>query len=115
MNDDRWLEDLLQEPAPHLDDDGFTARVVARLPRHANAERRIILGLTTLLAALVAMLSPAHRGITAAVDLMADLILAVGHVGPGTPIALPGLIAGAVLVIVATWGAIGLARTQEGI
>jgi len=113
MNDDRWLEELLAKPAPHLDDDGFTARVVARLPPPALVrERRAILGLATLLAALVVVLTPAGAGVSAAFELVGQLV-AGGPTSSAAGLALPTLIVGGVLLLLSTWGAVALARAQE--
>lgn len=53
-----WLDAKLRDEAPYLDDDGFTARVVQRLPawRQSSALRAAILLGVTLIASLVAYL-----------------------------------------------------------
>lgn len=114
MNDDRWLEELLAEPAPHLDDDGFTARVVARLPRPALVrERHLILGIATLLAALVVVLTPAGAGVGAAFELVGQVIAGRAPSSPSAGLPLAALISGGVLLLLSMWGAVALARAQE--
>ncbi len=55
--DDNRLNDLLQENDVYIEDNGFTERVMNRLPppHHASRWRRPILGATALLACLVGL------------------------------------------------------------
>jgi hypothetical protein len=61
MIDDETLDRQLREAAPYIDDDGFTARVMARLPA-ARPQRRwlramILLGLALLGSGVAYLLS----------------------------------------------------------
>ena len=51
-----WLERRLREEVPYIDDDGFTARVVQKLPlaHHRRSFRAAILLCVTLLASALA-------------------------------------------------------------
>ena len=119
MSDDRWLDDLLATPAPHLDDDGFTARVVAGLPRRrTGVARAVVLGVATVLAALVAAVTPARAGFMALGDLVQAIFgyaqsVAAGHSAPQASLVAPMAIAGAVVLVLLVWGAVSLARAQE--
>jgi hypothetical protein len=50
-----WLDLQLREAAPYIDDDGFTRRVLQRLParRHVQSFRAVVLIGMTLLASLI--------------------------------------------------------------
>lgn len=52
-----WLEDALRDGQPYISDDGFTAQVVAVLPRRAHRPwlRVAILGSASLLACVVGL------------------------------------------------------------
>ena len=53
-----WLDAKLREEAPYIDDDGFTARVVQKLPAQSRSRSRrsvILLGVT-IIASLMAYL-----------------------------------------------------------
>jgi hypothetical protein len=60
-----WLDRQLREGAPYIEDDGFTARVLAMLPsarQHEQSLRTIILvGLTAIGSALAYTLSDGGR------------------------------------------------------
>jgi hypothetical protein len=68
MIDDRTLDRQLREAAPYIDDDGFTARVIARLPVSRPESRRlraiILTGLTALASAVAYLLSGRGRFVT---------------------------------------------------
>ena len=51
-----WLDARLREEAPYIDDDGFTARVMLKLPaqRQSKSLRGVILFAITFLACVVA-------------------------------------------------------------
>lgn len=53
---DDWLDARLREESPYIDDDGFTARVVQRLParRQSRSLRTAILLCATVVASVVA-------------------------------------------------------------
>jgi hypothetical protein len=61
MIDDETLDRQLREAAPYIDDDGFTARVMARLPEARHEPRwlraMILLGLAILGSAIAYVLS----------------------------------------------------------
>jgi hypothetical protein len=61
MIDDETLDRQLREAAPYIDDDGFTARVMARLPEARRQPRwlrtMILLGLTILGSGIAYLLS----------------------------------------------------------
>ncbi|MDQ6626155.1 MAG: DUF5056 domain-containing protein [Verrucomicrobiota bacterium] len=56
--EDDWLDARLRDESPYLDDDGFTARVVQKLParRHSRSLRTAILLCATIVASVVAYL-----------------------------------------------------------
>ena len=60
MIDDETLDRQLREAAPYIDDDGFTARVMARLPAARREPRwlraMILLGMTLLGSGVVYLL-----------------------------------------------------------
>ena len=71
MIDDETLDRQLREAAPYIDDDGFTARVMAKLPA-ARRERRwlraaILIGLTVLGSGIAYLLSGGGRFVVAGV------------------------------------------------
>jgi hypothetical protein len=102
MND--WLENMLQTPAKHIDDDGFTARVITTLPARSSPRARLlILGLCTVLAGVVLLTSSAGPDVTAAFESL----LHWRQQGPGLPVA------GAVLAALIVWGAWGLATAED--
>jgi len=63
--DDTTLDRQLREAAPYIDDDGFTARVVANLPASrrdpARLRAAVILGLTVLGCAIAYVLTGGGR------------------------------------------------------
>jgi hypothetical protein len=101
MMDDEMLDRQLCDATPYIDDEGFTARVMARLPA-ARRERRwlramILLGLTILGSGIAYLLSGGGRFIREGVIQLSDfpiwllLVFAFGC----------GLVVGAFAVIVA--------------
>lgn len=53
-----WLEDALREGQPYISDNGFTAQVLAALPRHPQRQwlRIAVLGSASLLACVVGLI-----------------------------------------------------------
>jgi hypothetical protein len=93
-NDDAWIAALLREGDAHVDDAGFTDRVVASLPprRRRIATRDVAIGAFALVAAGVGALALSHgSGALFAFDAV--------HVG-----------AVAVVVVVGLWGALAAAE-----
>ena len=101
MIDDETLDRQLREAAPYIDDDGFTARVMARLPAARREPRwlraMILMGMTLLGSGVVYLLSDGGRFVREGVIQLSDfpvwllLIFAFGC----------GLVVGAFAVIVA--------------
>jgi anti-sigma factor RsiW len=101
MIDDETLDRQLREAMPYIDDEGFTARVMARLPAARREPRwlraMIFLGLTVLGSGIAYMLSGVGRFIREGVIQLSDfpiwllLVFAFGC----------GLVVGAFAVIVA--------------
>lgn len=115
LDHDRW-EKLLAAPEPHIDDGGFTARVMAALPRRrALALRRALVADSLLVAALVSVLLPPFN---AAFAMLGTALASLGSLlaAPDTTIALagvPSLLAAGVLLVLLTWGGIALAKSGE--
>jgi len=65
MIEDETLDRQLREAAPYIDDDGFTARVMAKLPAARREPRwlraMVLLGLTVLGSGLAYLLSGGGR------------------------------------------------------
>jgi len=101
MIDDETLDRQLREAAPYIDDDGFTASVMARLPAARREPRwlraMILMGMTLLGSGVVYLLSGGGRFVREGVIQLSDfpvwllLIFAFGC----------GLVVGAFAVIVA--------------
>src|SRR5256885_13368418 len=76
MIDDETLDRQLREAAPYIDDDGFTARVMARLPAARREPRwlraMILLGMTLLGSGVVYLLSGGGRFVRAGVIQLSD-------------------------------------------
>lgn len=101
---DEWLESLLKQPAPYIDDAGFTSNVVSKLPPKKSPKRRMaIIGGSAVLAGLAAFVVPVRQMLPATVQ---DVI---GWTGSQQ--ALP--IASLVLVALVAWAAVGLARAED--
>ena len=64
-NQEEWLDRQLREAAPYIEDDGFTARVIQKLPlakwRDQSLRSIILIGLTALGSALAYVLSDGGR------------------------------------------------------
>ncbi len=101
MIDDEMLDRQLRDATPYIDDEGFTARVMARLPAARREPRwlraMILLGLTILGSGIAYLLSGGGRFIREGVIQLSDfpiwllLVFAFGC----------GLVVGAFAVIVA--------------
>ena len=101
MIDDETLDRRLRETMPYIDDEGFTARVMARLPAAWREPRwlraMILLGLTVLGSGVAYLISGGGRFIREGVIQLSDfpiwllLVFAFGC----------GLVVGAFAVIVA--------------
>lgn len=65
MSDDDTLDRQLRDAAPYIDDEGFTARVIARLPAVRREPRwlraMVLLGLTVLGSGVAYLLSGGGR------------------------------------------------------
>lgn len=113
------LERLLSAP-PYLDDDGFTGRVMARVPESndgARSRRSVILAVSACAALVAAAIVPGSRAAVAAVrDLLEPLLtLPLDPVRSGAALASMGTTAltvdGVVLAMI-VWGAVALARGE---
>jgi anti-sigma factor RsiW len=76
MIDDDTLDRQLREAAPYIDDDGFTARVMARLPRARREPRwlraMILVGLAILGSGVAYLLSGGARFVREGMLQLAD-------------------------------------------
>lgn len=76
MIDDATLDRQLREAAPYIDDDGFTARVVARLPAAPHEPRwlraMVLFGLALLGCGVAYLLSGGGRIVREGMIQMAD-------------------------------------------
>src|SRR5437867_8706173 len=74
---DLWLDQQLRDAAPYIDDDGFTARVLQKLPapgRQRQSLRAVILiGMTLLASTFAYVLSDSGRFISVSVERLAML------------------------------------------
>ncbi len=113
------LERLLSAP-PHLDDDGFTERVMARLPEArdgARSRRGVVLALSTCAALVGAVMLPGSQVAIAAVRDLLNPLLAMPLDPERSAAALASMgtmtlaVQGAVLAMV-VWGAVALARGE---
>jgi len=72
-----WLDRQLRDAAPYIDDGGFTARVLQRLPRPRRQRESlravILLGITLFASALAYVLSDGGRFISVNVERLATL------------------------------------------
>jgi len=101
MNDDDTLDRQLRDAAPYIDDEGFTARVIARLPAPRREPRwlraMVLLGVTALGSGVAYLLSGGGRFVREGVIQLSTfpiwllLVFAFGC----------GLVVGAFAVIVA--------------
>ncbi len=114
------LEQLLSA-TPHLDDEGFTARVMARLPdARASTRSRLRLVLAaSLCAALVGVVAlPGSQAVLVAVRDVLEPLLAMpldpGRAGAAlTSTGATGLAVHGVLLVMIVWGAVALARSES--
>ncbi len=113
------LEQLLSAP-PYLDDDGFTERVMARLPEardSARSRRSVVLAVSTCAALVGAVILPGSQVAIAAVrDLLEPLLATpLDPVRSGAALMSLGTTAlaihGVVLAMI-VWGAVALARGE---
>src|SRR5437764_3704651 len=76
MIDDETLDRQLREAAPYIDDNGFTARVMARLPAARREPRwlraMILMGMTLLGSGVVYLLSGGGRFVREGVIQLSD-------------------------------------------
>jgi hypothetical protein len=72
-----WLDRQLRDAAPYIDDDGFTGRVLARLPAPKPARQSlrttILVGITLLASALAYVISGGGHFITVEIIRLAAL------------------------------------------
>ena len=105
--DDLTLDQRLREAASYIDDDGFTARVVARLPapRQQPVALRapILLGLTLLSSVLAYVLSDGGQFVTAAMLRVAAM----------PPLVLLMLCCAAGAIVAAAGGVAAVAKTRQ--
>jgi hypothetical protein len=71
-NDPDWLDPILRRPGAHLDDDGFTQRVMSRLPppRNGRARAAILLGAAVAAGLVGGAVLPAEALARAVSDLL---------------------------------------------
>jgi cytochrome c oxidase assembly factor CtaG len=113
------LEHLLSAP-PHLDDEGFTARVMARLPeaRAGTRSRRSIVLAASLCAALVgAVMLPGSQVALAAVRDVLEPLSAmpldpVRSGGALMSLGTTALTVHGVILVMIVWGAVALGRGE---
>lgn len=115
------LEHLLANP-PHLDDEGFTARVMARLPEpgpRARPLRGLVLGVSSCASLAVAVALPPVRVALGAVRELLEPVLAfavdplrsgAALVSAGTATGTATLALGGAVLMVIVWGAVAIAR-----
>ncbi len=76
-NQDEWLDRQLREAAPYIEDDGFTARVIRKLPpakwRDQSLRSIILIGLTALGSALAYVLSDGGRFVVIGMSRLATI------------------------------------------
>jgi hypothetical protein len=100
INQEDSLDRQLREAAPYIDDDGFTARVVAKLPaprrKQLSLRSGILVGITLLACVLAYVLSDGGRFLTVNIFRLASLptlwLFAVAF-GCGLLVTAAGLIA----------------------
>src|SRR6266513_5033448 len=100
INQEDPVDRRLREAAPHIDDDGFTARVLQQLPvpRHARRSLRgaILLGITLLASVLAYVISDGGRFLVVAMARLMTLpafwLLALAF-GCGILVMVGGLVA----------------------
>jgi len=76
-NRDEWLDQQLRDAAPYIDDDGFTARVLQRLPapsrRRQSFRAVILIGMAVLASMLAYVLSDSGRFVNVALERLGML------------------------------------------
>ena len=103
MNDDAWMEEMLEQQAKHLSDDGFTDGVLRALPPPRRRLRTPILLCSGLLAALVGFfLLPGGDLLLGAVEA----VVAYRPRGGEAPVV------SFVLIAMVIWGAVAAARAE---
>jgi hypothetical protein len=77
MKQEDWLDGELREAAPYIDDEGFTARVLQRLPpprrSHDWLRAAILLGMTLLASVLAYVVSGGGRFVGLTFERLAAL------------------------------------------
>ena len=77
VNQEDWLDRELREAAPYIDDEGFTARLLQRLPpprrRHDLLRAAILLGMTFLACVLAYVVSGGGRFVSVTLERLAAL------------------------------------------
>ena len=77
MNQEDWLDREFREAAPYIDDEGFTARVLQRLPRprsrHDWLRAVILLGMALLASGLAYVVSGGGRFVSLTLERLAAL------------------------------------------
>ena len=99
-NQEEWLDRQLREAVPYIEDDGFTARVLRKLPpakrRDQSLRSIILIGLTALGSALAYVLSGGGRFVVIEMSRLATIptlwLFAVA-LGSGILVMTGGLIA----------------------
>jgi anti-sigma factor RsiW len=115
------LEHLLSA-APHLDDEGFTGRVMAQLPKQRFRPRTLrgaVLAVSLCVSFLVAVTLPGCQAALAAVRDVLEPLLALpldpARSGAALASAGPTLLAlQAIILFTIVWGAVALARDEAG-
>ena len=76
-NQENWLDRQLQEAAPYIEDNGFTARVLQKLPaprrRHQSLRSIILLGSSALASAVAYALSDGGRFVVVGMSKLATV------------------------------------------
>ena len=77
VNQKDWLDRELREAAPYIDDEGFTARVLQRLPPprrgHDLLRAAILLGMTLLASVLAYVVSGGGRFVSVTLERLVAL------------------------------------------
>ena len=72
-----WLDRQLRETAPYIDDDGFTARVLQKLPvvrsQRQSLRAVILLGITVLASVVAYVVSDGGRFVSISIERLAML------------------------------------------
>ena len=93
-----WLDKRLREEMPYIDDDGFTARVVQKLPaaRPRSLRAAILIGLTIIASILAYFLSDGGRFLVVeAYRLMSMPVVFVSLIAIALSLAVTGIAAAA--------------------